>query len=75
MVTPTRYRSRATHRQVNPKGMEMRQLILNEIKVIGDEMERAEADGNSRLSVLQGWDEALNWMLEKLDEGVQSNVH
>ncbi len=45
----------------------MREIIEKEYEKVIDEIERAQADGNSDLAHLEGWEKALQWVL-LLDE-------
>lgn len=41
----------------------MKEKIIKELDKVRNEMERAEADGNSDLALLEGWEKALEWVL------------
>jgi hypothetical protein len=44
----------------------MEKVIREELSKLRDEMNRAEQDGNSSLSLLVGWEEALKWVLRQM---------
>lgn len=48
--------------------MKTENRINQEIEKIKEEIERAEADGNSLLPHLEGWGLALRWVLEEEGE-------
>jgi hypothetical protein len=44
--------------------------VTKELAKVREEMERAEADGNSDLPLLEGWEKALEWTLRLIDKEV-----
>jgi hypothetical protein len=45
----------------------LKDKILKELDKLEGEQERAEADGNSDLALLEGWDKALKWVLKEIE--------
>jgi hypothetical protein len=50
----------------------VREIIEKEYRKVIDEMERAQADGNSDLAHLEGWQKALQWVLLLEEEEVNA---
>ena len=44
----------------------MREKLEKELKKVRREMSRAEADGNSDLAFLRGWEDSLKWILKEI---------
>lgn len=46
----------------------MREIITKELETLAQEISRAEQDGTSRLPLLEGWQQALEWVAKQLPE-------
>ena len=47
----------------------MKEKLEKELKKIRNEMRRAEADGNSDLAFLRGWEDSITWLLKEIKKG------
>jgi hypothetical protein len=52
----------------------MREKLEKELKKVRREMTRAEADGNSDLAFLRGWEDSLEWILKEMKKGERVNA-
>jgi hypothetical protein len=55
-------------------GALMREKLEKELKKVKEEIERASADGNSDLAHLEGWEQALRWVLREVKKGERVNA-
>ena len=52
-------------------GAIMEEKLEKELKKVRREMSRAEADGNSDLAFLRGWEDSLTWILKEIKKGAR----
>ena len=52
----------------------MKEKLEKELKKVRGEMSRAEADGNSDLAFLRGWEDSLTWILKEIKKGERVNA-
>jgi len=46
----------------------LKDKVLKELDKLEQEQERASADGNSDLSLLEGWEKALQWVIKEIEK-------
>lgn len=46
----------------------LKDKIIKELDKITREQERASADGNSDLALLEGWEHALKWVIRAIEK-------
>ena len=53
--------------ELNWKGKQVKDKVIQELDKVRNEMERAEQDGNGDLALLEGWEKALEWVLRQYE--------